>query len=122
VSGPRHAGENHPPVKDLEQLVHAEARLDELLQRARAEAAGLIADARDRGARAEERWATEYEAARRELEDRVARERDQELTRIRDEAARLVAHYSARPAEQLELLAGWVANEVRGSTHRESGS
>ncbi len=118
MQGPRHVRDDHPPVKDLEQLVEAEARLDELLQAACAEAADLIAQARARVARAEERWAADYEAARRELEGRVAQERDRELTRIRDEAARLTAQYAAQPAEQVEALAGWVASELRAPTGR----
>jgi vacuolar-type H+-ATPase subunit H len=121
VQRPRQILEDHPPVKDLECLVEAEARLDELLQAARAEAAGLIEQARDRAARAEERWAGDFVAARRDLESRVARERDRELTRIRDEAARLTAHYAGQPAEQVDALAGWVASELRGPTGRRTG-
>jgi vacuolar-type H+-ATPase subunit H len=118
MQGPRQLREDHPPVKDLEWLVETEARLDELLQAARTEAGDLIAQARDRVARAEERWAADFEAARRDLESRVAQERDRELTRIRDEADRLSAHYAAHSPEQLEVLAGWVAGELRGPTTR----
>jgi hypothetical protein len=50
----------------------------------------------------------------------VAQERDRELTRIRDEAGRLTAHYAAQPAEQVEALAGWVASELRGPTSRRA--
>ena len=120
MQGPRQVREDHPPVKDLDQLFEAEARLDELLQAARAEAADLIAQARDRVARAEERWAGDFEAARRDLESRVVQERDRELTRIRDEATRLTAHYAAQPAEQVEALAGWVASELHGPTGRRT--
>ena len=118
MQGPRQLREDHPPVKDLERLVETEARLDELLQAARTEASDLIAQARDQVARAEERWAADFEAARRDLESRVARERDRELARIRDEADRVTAHYAAHSPEQLEALAGWVASELRGPTTR----
>jgi hypothetical protein len=118
VQGPRQIREDHPPVKDLERLVETEASLDALLQAARAEAADLIAQARDRVARAEERWAGDFEAGRRDLERRVAQERDRELTRLRDEADRLTARYAAYLPEQIEALAEWVASELLGSTAR----
>jgi vacuolar-type H+-ATPase subunit E/Vma4 len=116
MQGPRQTRENHPPVNDLERLVETEARLDELLQAAHAEAGDLIAQARDRVTRGEERWAADFEAARRDLESRVAQERDRELTRIRDEANRLTARYAALAPEQVEALARWVASELQGST------
>lgn len=106
--------EEHPPVKDLEWLVETEARLDDLLEAARAEASDIIAQARDRIARAEERRAADYEAARRDLERRVAQERDRELTRLRDEAERLTARYATQSPEQVECLAQWVASALRG--------
>jgi len=120
VQGPRQLREDHPPVKDLERLVQAEARLDRLLQAARAEAGDLIAQARDRAARAEERWAADYDAARREVESRVAQERERELTRIREEAERASARYATQSPEQVEALAGWVASTLRGPTAREA--
>lgn len=120
MQGSRQVREDHPPVKDLECLVETEARLDEQLQVARAQAAELIAQARARTDRAEERWVGDFEAARRDLEIRVAQERDRELTRIRDEAARLIAHYAAQPAEQMEALAAWVVSELRGPTGRRT--
>jgi vacuolar-type H+-ATPase subunit E/Vma4 len=106
--------EQHPPVKDLDWLVETEARLDGLLQAARAEASDIVAQARDRIARAEERRASDYETARRDLERRVAQERDRELTRIRDEAARLTARYATQSPQQVESLAEWVASALRG--------
>lgn len=106
--------EAHHPVKDLEWLVETEARLDDLLQAARAEARHIIAQARDRVARAEERRAADYETARRDLERRVAQERDSELTRLRDEAERLTACYAMQSPEQVEALAQWVASALRG--------
>jgi septal ring factor EnvC (AmiA/AmiB activator) len=112
--------EEHPTVKDLEWLIETEARLDGLLQAARAEAGDVIAQARDRIARAEERRAADYEAARRDLERQVAQERDHELTRIRDEAERLTAHYATQSPEQVEALAVWVASSLHGPTAREA--
>jgi vacuolar-type H+-ATPase subunit E/Vma4 len=112
--------EDHPPVKDLDWLVETEARLDALLQAARAEASDIIAQARDRSARAEERSAADYETARRDLEREVARERDRELARIRDEAERLTARYATQSSEQVESLAEWVASALRGSTPQGS--
>ena len=106
--------ERHSPVKDLDWLVETEARLDDLLRAARAEASDMIAQARDRIARAEERRAADYEAARRDLERRVAQERDRELTRLRDEAERLTARYATQSPEQVEYLAQWVASALRG--------
>jgi vacuolar-type H+-ATPase subunit E/Vma4 len=106
--------EEHSPAKDLDWLVETEARLDDLLQVARAEASDLIAQARDRIARAEERRAADYESARRDLERRVAQERDRELTRVRDEAERLTARYAMQSPEQVESLAQWVASALRG--------
>jgi vacuolar-type H+-ATPase subunit H len=106
--------QDHVPARDLERLIESEARLDELLQAARTEAGDLIAQARQRAARAEERWAAEFEAARQDLERRVAQERDRELARIRQEADRLTAHYAGHTPEQLEALARWVAGELRG--------
>lgn len=103
-------------------MIETEASLDELLQAARAEAADLITQARARAARAEERWAGDFEAARRDLESRVARERDRELIRIRDEAGRLTAHYAGQPAEQVEAQAVWVASQLRGPTGRRASS
>ena len=122
MQGPRQAREDHPPVKDLARLIETEARLDELLQAARVEAAALVTQARARVARAEERWAGDFDAARRDLESRVAQERDRELIRIRDEAGRLTTHYAAQPAEQVEALARWVASELRGPTGRRASS
>jgi vacuolar-type H+-ATPase subunit H len=54
---------NQTPVRDLERLVEAEARLDDLLRAAREEAGRLIAEARDRAGRAEQRWTADYQAA-----------------------------------------------------------
>ncbi|HEY7479904.1 MAG TPA: hypothetical protein VH680_05275 [Gemmatimonadales bacterium] len=116
MSGPREFREqDHPPARDLERLIETEARLDHLLQAARTEAGDLIAQARERAVRAEERWAAAFEAARRDLEHRVAQERDRELGRIREEAERLSAHYAGHTREQLEALAQWVVNELRGA-------
>ena len=106
--------EAHHPVKDLEWLVETEARLDDLLQAARAKANDIIAQAQDRVARAEERRAADYETARRDLERRVAQERDSELTRLRDDAERLTARYAMQSPEQIESLAQWVASALRG--------
>jgi hypothetical protein len=117
MPGPRQLREQDPPpapARDLERLIETEATLDALLRTARAEAADLIAQARERVARAEERWAAEFETARRELGRRVAQERDHELARIREEADRLSAHYAGHSPEQLEALADWVASELRG--------
>ncbi len=110
---PRQLPENHPPVKDLERLIELEARLDELLQASRSEAAALIAQARDRTARAEQDWAADFETARRELADRLVGERDNELSRIREEADRLSAQYETRTDEQIDALARWVVSELR---------
>ena len=112
---PRQLPENQPPVKDLERLVELEARLDELLQASRSEAAGLIAQARDRTARAEQDWAADLETARRALADRLAAERDHELSRIREEADRLSAQYEARTDGQIDALARWVVSELRAA-------
>jgi vacuolar-type H+-ATPase subunit E/Vma4 len=114
--------EAHHPVKDLEWLVETEARLDGLLQAARAEASDIIAQARDRIARAEERRAADYETARRDLERRVAQERDGELTRLRDEAERLTTRYATQPPEQVESLAQWVARALRGAPPEDLAS
>jgi vacuolar-type H+-ATPase subunit H len=120
VQGPRQLPDDHHPVKDLERLVETEATLDEVLRAARSEAGDLIAQARHRATQAEERWATEYEAARQDLERRVAEERDRELARIRDEADRLTAHYAGQSAEQVEALAAWVADQLRGPAARRN--
>jgi vacuolar-type H+-ATPase subunit H len=109
---------NQTPVRDLERLVEAEARLDDLLRAAREEAGRLIAEARDRAGRAEERWTADYQAACQDLKQRVAEERDRELTRIRDETERLTAQYVGLSAERIEALAGWVASELRSPTVR----
>ena len=106
--------EAHHPVKDLEWLVETEARLEDLLQAARAEASDMIAQARDRIARAEERRAADYETARRDLERQVAEERDRELTRLREEAERLTTRYATQSPERVESLAQWVASALRG--------
>jgi len=112
--------EERSPVKDLDWLVETEARLDGLLQAARVEASDMIAQARDRIARAEERRAADYETARRDLERQVAQERDRELTRLRDEAERLTTRYATQSPEQLESLAEWVASALRGPTPQGS--
>jgi hypothetical protein len=112
--------EERSPVKDLDWLVETEARLDGLLQAARVEASEMIAQARDRIARAEERRAADYETARQDLERQIAQERDRELTRIRDEAKRLTARYATQSPEQIEALAGWVARAMRGQTAQEA--
>jgi hypothetical protein len=108
-------------VKDLEQLVEVEIRLDELLRAARSEGEGLVAQARERVARAEALWSSDLEAGRRDLEARTGEERDRELARLREEADRDVAHYDGQTPEQIEILARWVATELRGSA-RGAGS
>lgn len=111
----RQLPEDQPPVNDLERLVELEARLDELLEASRSEAATLIAQARDRTARADQDWASDFEAARRELAARLVEERDHELSRIREEADRLSAQYETRTDEEIDALARWVVSELRAS-------
>jgi hypothetical protein len=108
-------------IKDLDRLAEAEVRLDELLRTARAEAADLIAHARHEAGRAEEHWAADFETARRDLERRVADERDRELARIQGETERLAAHYAGQSPDVIESLAAWVAGELRAPTVRGDG-
>jgi hypothetical protein len=96
-------------------MIETEVRLDQRLQTVRTEAGDQIAQARERAVRAEERWAADFEVARRDLQRRVAQERDRELARIRAEADRLTAHYAGHTPAELDALAEWVVSELRGS-------
>lgn len=114
--------EPHAPAKDLELLVEAERRLDGLLQAARADAAALLAEARQRAAALDAGWAAGFAAARRDLELRIVEERDRELARVRDEAERRISSGLTQSADQIETLAGWVVSQVRGPAAGETGS
>ncbi len=101
-----------PAVGDLERLLETERRLEEVVGRARQDAAALTARARDDAARRERDAAAESQVAAAELDATVARESAATAAALEADAARQVADWGAVPPERIAALADGLTARV----------
>ncbi len=100
---------------DLARLLETEQRLEEIVVRAREEAAALVTRAREEAAAREAAVATEFEAGLRELEAGIAAERQSRETEL-TAATRQEAHrFDAVGADRVNALARYVVARVIGA-------
>jgi hypothetical protein len=100
---------------DLARLLSTEGRLEDTLRRAREEAAGLVAGAREAAAAREAALAADLAALGRGLETTIADERhrqEQELTESAQQEARA---YDETGPDRIEALARYVVERVIGA-------
>ena len=100
---------------DLARLLSTEARLEEMLARARAEAGVLVSAAREAaGARDRELAARMTDEVAR-VERDVTEEQSHRETALRNEAAAEAARFAALSPAQIEGLARYVVRRVIGA-------
>jgi phage shock protein A len=97
---------------DLDQLIATEARLDESLRRARADAARLVDEAREATRQAEAALAADIAAAAAAMAVAAASERREREAAIARETAEQVARYDGVPATRIGALARDVVNQL----------
>jgi vacuolar-type H+-ATPase subunit H len=97
---------------DLDQLIATEARLDESLRRARADAARLIEEAREASRRAEAVLTADIAAAATAMAAAAATERREREAAIARETAEQVARYDGVPATRSGALARDVVTQL----------
>jgi sugar phosphate isomerase/epimerase len=98
----------------LAQLLEAEARLEEMLRRAREEAAGLLTSAREATAAREAALAAELDALSHQLEATIADERHRQEQDLVESARREALRFDQTGPEQIEALARYVVERVIG--------
>lgn len=99
---------------DLDQLIATEARLDDSLRRARADAARLVDQAKEASRRAEAALAADIEAAATAMAVAAATERREREAAIARETAEQVARYDGIPAARISALARDVVTQLVG--------
>lgn len=100
---------------DLDRLLGTEARLEELLRRAREEAARLVAEARETARAREAALGEELEAAARRLTGEIAAERQRREEQLATEAQGQAQWFDRVGAERIAELARGVVEQVVGS-------
>jgi vacuolar-type H+-ATPase subunit H len=109
----------HPPSLaggpgDLERLLETEARLEEMVRRAREEAARLVSEAQAAAQAREAALGAELEEAARRLEADIAAERARREQEIGSAARREAERFDRVPAERIGELARYVVDRVIG--------
>lgn len=101
-----------PEPGHLERLLETEQRLEELVARAREEAASLTASAREEAGRRERDAEAEFQTATAGLEATVAQETEAAAAALAADAERKVADWGAVPPERVTALADRLAARV----------
>lgn len=99
-------------ASDLTQLLETEARLEELLRRAREQADRLVAEARAAAQAREAGLATELEEAARRLEAEIAAERVRREQEVTETARRDAEMFDHVPAGRIDELARYVVDRL----------
>ncbi len=99
---------------DLSRLLDAEARLEEMLCRARAQAAGLITTAQEAAAAREAALVASIDAICRELEATIEAERQRQEQEVMEAARRDALRFDQTGPEQIDALARYVVERAIG--------
>jgi hypothetical protein len=103
-----------PQESDLTRLLETEARLEELLHRAREEAARLVAEAHAAAQAREAALGAELEEAARQLESAIAAERGRREQELAAAARRDVERFDQVSTQQIGELARHVVGRIVG--------
>ena len=98
----------------LEQLLQAEERLNRMLAEEARQAEALVAAAETEARALAERLAEEVAEATRDLEARLAAERDARLAFAEGEARRRIGCFERIGPRETDELAEWVVRQVLG--------
>ena len=98
----------------MARLLETEARLEEMLRRAREEAAALVTTAREAAAAREAALAAELDALSEQLEATIADERHRQERELVESARREALRFDQTSPEQIEALARYVVERVIG--------
>ena len=114
-----HSKQSSPPppsegAADLARLLDSEARLEEMLCGARAQAAGLVTAARDAAAAREAALTSNLDAICHELEVTIEDERQRQEQEVAEAARRDAVRFEQTSPEQIEALAHYVVERVVG--------
>ena len=97
---------------DLTRLLEVEARLERMLQRARDEAARLVAEAHTAAQARDEALGAELEEEGRRLETEIAAERERRVQKIVEAGRREAERLERVTAEQIAEVARYVVDRV----------
>lgn len=100
------------PRGELGRLVQVERRLDEMLEKHRAEAADIVEQARRDAERVRAGLEQIVQEEARVLEERVGRETDRRITEIRERAAERIRRYRSLTDDEIGDLASLVVDGV----------
>jgi vacuolar-type H+-ATPase subunit H len=104
--------ETRPQQSDLTRLLEAEARLEQMLQRARDEAARLVAEARTAARARDDALGAELEEAEQRLEAEMAAERDRRVEEIAEGARHEVERLEHVAPERIAELARYMVDRA----------
>jgi hypothetical protein len=99
----------------LEQLLQAEERLSRMLEDEARQAEALVAAADAEASALAERLEQELAGLARNVEDRLAVERDARLAFAEEDARRRVTRFEAFTPGDIAALADWVVHQVLAS-------
>jgi hypothetical protein len=112
IAGPGEAGGHATSEDGLSRLVEVEARLESLLEKARADAALVVAAAQEQGRRADAGLDAEFTLLIRESEERAALECESALALIHAKSAAAAARFESIEGPAVDELARVVIDRL----------
>jgi hypothetical protein len=112
MAGPDETGGHVSSQDGLSRLVEVEARLESLLEKARADAALVVAAAEEQGRRAEAELDAELILLNRESEERAASECESALAQIYAQSAAASARFESIEGPAVDELAHVVIDRL----------
>lgn len=112
MAGPDETGGHASSEDGLSRLIEVETRLESLLEKARADAALVVAAAEEQGRRVEAELDAELALLIRESEERAASERESALAQIHAHSASASARFESIESPAVDELAHVVIDRL----------
>lgn len=122
LAGPDETGRHASSEDGLSRLIDVEARLEAMLEEARADATGVVAAAEEQGRRTEAEFDAEFALLIRESEEQAASECESALAQVHAQSASAMAHFESIDGAAVDELARMVIDRLlKGRAAGEGG-